>query len=97
MVIRDTPDFHAGPLAFVEHFQQHVLFDFQGDMQIEIMLILELKGHVRHLEKGQEGTVVQAKEGVQGRGLPARMGLADFQRARQWHAQEFLIEFSGFF
>ena len=60
------------------------------------MLLLELEGLVRCLEKGQARAVVHLEKSVQDVRIPSGFGFADRQRTDQGQAEEFLVEFSGF-
>jgi hypothetical protein len=61
---------------------------------VEVVVVpgLELEGHVRRFEEGQEGAVAEAVEGVQHARLAAALGLADLQRARERQPQEAFVE-----
>jgi molybdopterin molybdotransferase len=48
---------------------------YEAGEEVEVVLRLEVEGHVRGLEEGQEGAVAQPVEGVQHRGLAAALGL----------------------
>ena len=64
-VIGNAAHFHPRSLALGKHVVEHVYFDFQGDMEVEIMLFLEFKRHIRRLKKRQIRPIVQLKERMQ--------------------------------
>ncbi len=55
----------APRLAPGQHRLQHLGADFQRDVQVEVVLRLELEGHVERLEESQVRTIVEPVEGVQ--------------------------------
>src|SRR5690349_11333087 len=61
------------------------------------MLLLELERHVRRLEEGEAGAVVQPVEGVQRLGLAAALGLLDLERLDERQPEEFLVELARLF
>ncbi len=95
-MVGNAPGFDPQSLALVEHALEGFAVHLERDMQIEIVLLLELEGLIRRLEKGQEGPVAHLIKGVQHFRLPAGLGLFDFERIRQRQLEEILVEFSGF-
>ena len=52
-VVRNTARLDAQRLSLCQHVGQHRRVDLQCNMQIEVMLGLEVEGHVGRFEEGQ--------------------------------------------
>ena len=84
------PGFHETIDSMVER----IGLDFERDVQIEVMLVLELERHVGRLEEGEARAVVELEEGVQhaGAGIAAGHGLLDLERVHERQTEEILVE-----
>ena len=94
-MVRDAAGLDAGRLAPGEHRLEVARTDLERDMEVVVVLRLEVERHVRRLEEGDAGAVVHSIEGMKGAGVPARLGLSDFQRRDERQAEEVLVEFPG--
>jgi hypothetical protein len=75
---------------------QRIHLDFKGDMQIEIMLVMKVKGTIRGLEKGEKGTIIHPVKGMQNVSFPAGFGFPDGKGVSKRQPKKILVEFSGF-
>ena len=66
-------------------------------MQVEVVLALELEGHVGGFKKRQVRTIFHTVEGVQRVRTAPGFGFAKFQRADQRQAEKVFIEPARFF
>lgn len=79
IMIGNPPGFDACLLAFAHHLQQVIVLHFQGDMQVEVTLLLEVKGGIGLFEKSQEGAICHLVETVQYLAFTPGDGLFDLE------------------
>jgi len=91
-VVGDAAHLDARRLALLQHPLQASLVDFQGDVQVVVVLRLELERPVGRLEEGEARAVVHAVEAVQHGGAPAALRLADHEGVGERQAEEILVE-----
>ncbi len=97
LVIGDAARLDVGPLALVEPARKGIGRDFQRDVQVEVVLVLELKRHVERLEEREARPVVHRIERVQRVGAATALGLCNLERVDQRQPEEFLVELPGLF
>src|ERR1700738_3560541 len=73
-------------LALLQHIVERVRLDPECYVQIQGILLLEIKGHIGHFEKREAGAVVHLEESME----PA--ALVDLERADQAEAEEILVK-----
>src|SRR5258706_230235 len=91
-VVGDAPRLDARRLALLQHPLQIFFFDFQSDVQIVVVLLLERERPVGRLEEREARAVVHAVEAVQHIGAPAALGLVDAEGVGERQAEEILVE-----
>src|SRR5262249_15253852 len=91
-VIDDAAYLAAGCLRLIPHLAQHRLFDFERDVQIEVVLTFELERHVGRFEEREERTIVQAIERVEHVRHSPGLRLLDLERVGEREPQEALVE-----
>src|SRR6185295_508864 len=91
-VVGDAAHLDARGLALLEHPLQVLLGDFQGDVKIVVMLLLELERLPWRLEESEARAVVHAVEVMQHGGTTAALGLVDDERVDERQAEEVLVK-----
>src|SRR5258708_14075926 len=64
-VVRDAAHLAALRLALGKHVVERLGRDFERDMQVEVVLLLELEWHLGRLEEGEAGALVALEDAVQ--------------------------------
>src|SRR5262249_15756975 len=82
-------------LGLLQHRVEGFGLHPERDMQIQRVLVLELKGQVRHLEEGEARAVVHLEEGVQRAALGSSRSRIDRKRVDQAKAEEVLVKAAG--
>src|SRR5262249_44838323 len=72
--------------SFLQHALEGVVLNPQRNVQIQCVLIFEIEGRSRHLEKSKAGTVVHLKEGME------RTAVIDFKGTDQTKTKEILVK-----
>ena len=82
--------------ALCQHRFKLVARNFESDVQIKIVLLLEVERLSGYLEEGEIRTVIQPVESVQRLDRTSCLGFADLERGRERQSQEILVELACF-
>jgi hypothetical protein len=93
-VVGNAARLDARGLALGEHGAKNLRRDFERDVQVEIVLLLEFERAVGRLEEGEVGAVVELVERVQGMGRPAAL-VSLISKVWASGRREFLVEPPG--
>ncbi|OAI52738.1 hypothetical protein AYO46_04625 [Betaproteobacteria bacterium SCGC AG-212-J23] len=91
-VVGDAAHLDAGRFAFLQHFRKRWLGNFQSNVEVVVVLLLEHERPVGRLEEREARAVVHAVEAVQHRGAPSALRLADNEGIGERQAEEVLVE-----